>query len=138
MKITLETTDSLQHYTAKNEDGKSIQLSGDGTAAGPMQAVLMALAGCSTIDIVMILERMRQDVSDIKVEVEGTRREEIPRIYTDIHLHYKVFGNVKEKKVQQALDLSLEKYCSVSKMLEKTAKITGSFEVINEKEDNQV
>ena len=130
MKITLSTTDSLQHYVAKNEDGHTVNLSGDGTAAGPMQTVLMAVAGCSTIDIVMILEKMRQGLTKIEVEVEGTRREEIPRIYTQIHLHYKIYGKVKENKAQQAMDLSLEKYCSVSKMLEKTAAISGSFEII--------
>ena len=132
MKITLETNNSLKKYIAKNEDGHEVHLSGDGSAAGPMQAVLMAVAGCSTIDIAMILEKMRQDVKDIKVEVEGTRREEIPRVYTDIHIHYKIIGDVKEKKAEQAVTLSLEKYCSVSKMLEKAAKITSSFEVLEE------
>lgn len=132
MKITLEATDSLQHYTAKNEAGHSINMSGDGTAAGPMQVVLMALAGCSTIDMVMILEKMRQKVKDIKVEVDGTRREEIPRVYTKIHMHYKIYGTVKDKKAEQAVALSIEKYCSVSKMLESTVEVTGSFEVIEE------
>jgi putative redox protein len=130
MKITLETTDYLQHFVAKNESGHSIQLSGDGTATGPMQAVLMAVAGCSTIDIVMILEKMRQEVKDIKVEVKGTRRDEIPRLYTKINLHYKIYGNVKAKKAEQAIASSLETYCSVSKMLEKEVEITGTFEII--------
>lgn len=130
MKITLETTDSLNRYIAKNEAGHSIQLSGDGTATGPMQAVLMAVAGCSTIDIVMILEKMRQEVKDIKVEVEGTRREEIPKVYTKINLHYKIYGKVKPKKAEQAVISSLETYCSVAKMLEKEVEITGTFEII--------
>jgi len=130
MKITLETNNSLKKYIAKNEDGHEVHLSGDGSAAGPMQTIVMAVAGCSTIDIVMILEKMRQKVTDVKVEVDGTRREEIPRVYTNIHMHYKIYGEVKEKKAEQAVDLSLEKYCSVSKMLEKTATITSSFEVI--------
>ena len=133
MKITLETNNSLKNYIAKNEDGHEVYLSGDGSAAGPMQTILMAMAGCSTIDIVMILEKMRQDVKDVKVEVEGTRREEIPRVYTDIHVHYKIYGKVKEKKAEQAVALSLEKYCSVSLMIEKAAKITSSFEVLEAK-----
>ncbi len=132
MKITLETTDSLQHYVATNEAGHSIQLSGDGTATGPMQAVLMAIAGCSTIDIVMILERMRQDVKDIKVDVVGTRREEIPRVYTKINLHYKIYGKVKSKKAAQAVESSLQTYCSVAKMLEKEVEIKGTFEIIED------
>lgn len=104
-------------------------LGGDGSAVGPMQAVLMATAGCSTIDIVMILEKMKQPLEDIQVEVDGKRREKIPRVYTHIHLHYKLKGDLSEKKVQRAVELSLGKYCSVSKMLEKSVEITSSFEI---------
>ena len=131
MKITLEASDNLEQYIAKNEAGHEVHLSGDGTATGPMQAVLMAIAGCSTIDIVMILKKMRQDLRDIKVEVEGTRRDEIPRVYTRIHMHYKIYGSVKEVKAKQAVALSIEKYCSVSKMLEKAAEISTSFEILS-------
>lgn len=135
MKITLKSSDeTLDHYTATNEKGHEMQLSGDGTSVGPMESVLMAAAGCSTIDIVMILKKMRQDLKHIEVEVEGTRRDEIPRTYTAIHLHYKIYGQVKEKKAAQAVELSLEKYCSVSKMLELAAKITSSFELIESPE----
>ncbi len=134
MKVTLETSDSLDHYIAKNEAGHEVHLGNNGVATGPMQAVLMAIAGCSTIDIVMILKKMRQDLKDIKVEIEGTRQDEIPRVYTKIHMHYKIFGMVKEVKAKQAIDLSIEKYCSVSKMLEKAAEISTSFEIIETEE----
>jgi len=130
MKVKLERLNKGSHFKATNEDGHSIELSGEGNAVGPMQSLLMAAAGCSTIDIVMILEKMRQPLEDINVAVEGTRREEIPRTYTDIHLHYILKGDLKEKKVEQAINSSLEKYCSVSLMLEKAAKITSSFEII--------
>jgi putative redox protein len=133
MKVTLKSTDNLDHFTATNEAGQSIALSGDGSAPGPMQVVLMAMAGCSTIDIVMILKKMRQEVSHIEVEVDGTRRDEVPKIYTDIHLHYRIYGQVKAAKAEQAVAMSLEKYCSVSIMLEKVAKITSSFEVLSAK-----
>jgi len=132
MKVKLERLNKGSHFKATNEEGHSLELSGEGNAVGPMQAVLMAAAGCSTIDIVMILEKMRQPLEDIDVEVEGTRREEIPRTYTDIHLHYILKGDLKEKKVEQAINSSLEKYCSVSLMLEKAAKITSSFEIIKD------
>ena len=128
-KIKLKSTDNLDHYTATNEKGHSIAMSGDGSATGPMQAVLMAVAGCSVIDIVMILKKMRQNLEHIEVEVDGQHREEIPRIYTSIHLHYILYGDLKENKVQQSIDLSIEKYCSVSFMLEKSAKISTSFEI---------
>ena len=130
MKVALKSSDNLDHFTATNEAGHSIALSADGSATGPMQAVLMAVAGCSTIDLVMILKKMRQPIEHIEVDVDGTRREEIPRTYTGIHLHYKIYGKVKEKKVKQAVELSLEKYCSVSLMLKKSADITSSFEIV--------
>jgi len=95
-----------------------------------MNTVLMAIAGCSTIDIVMILEKMRQDIKDVKVQVEGTRQDEIPRVFTGIHMHYQLFGKIKDKKAEQAVALSIEKYCSVSKMLEKAATVTTSYEII--------
>ncbi len=131
MKVTLERINDSKHFKGSNDEGQTLELSGDGNAVGPMQSVLMAAAGCSTIDIVMILEKMRQPLDDIKVEVEGTRREEIPRVFTDIHLHYICYGDLKENKVKQAIDMSLEKYCSVSLMLDKAAKVTSSYEIVN-------
>ncbi len=130
MKVTLETAETLDQFIAKTDTGHEVRLSGDGTAAGPMQTVLMAIAGCSTIDIVMILKKMRQDLKDIKVDVEGTRQEEIPRVFTKIHMHYKIYGEIKDKKAEQAVALSIEKYCSVSKMLEKAAEVSTSYEII--------
>ncbi len=130
MKINLKNGNSLEHFVATNDKGHKIELSGDGSAVGPMQSVLMAVAGCSTIDIVMILKKMKQPLEGIEVEVEAERREEIPRIFTKINLHYKISGDVNPDKVKRAMELSLEKYCSVSKMLEKTAEITGSYEVV--------
>ncbi len=129
MKVTLERLNDSKHFKGTNEEGHSLELSGDGNTVGPMQSVLMAAAGCSTIDIVMILEKMRQPLDDIKVEVKGTRREEIPRVFTDIHMHYICYGDLKENKVKQAIDMSLEKYCSVSLMLGKAATVTSSFEI---------
>lgn len=129
MKIQLKNTDNLDHFIATNDDGKEIHLSADGTSVGPMQSVLMAIAGCSTIDIVMILKKMKQDLQNIEVEVTADRREEIPRTFTKINLHYILHGELKEKKVQQAINSSLEKYCSVSKMIEKSAEITSSYEI---------
>ena len=130
-KIKLKNTGSLDQFECFNEAGHSIKLSGDGTAVGPMESLLMAVAGCSTIDIVMILKKMRQKIAKIEVEVDGTRREEIPRIYTDIKLHFKCYGPLKEKKVEQAINLSLEKYCSVSLILNQTADISATYEIID-------
>ncbi len=134
MKIQLSNEGSLHSFVATNEKGHQVKLSGDGTATGPMESVLMAIAGCSTIDIVMILEKMRQPLENIDVKVEAERREEIPRTFTDIKLHYILTGNLKVAKVEQAINSSLEKYCSVSKMIEKSAAITSSYEIVESKE----
>lgn len=132
MKVSLKSGETLNSFVATNDKGHEVKLSGNGTATGPMESVLMAIAGCSTIDIVMILEKMRQPLINIEVEVEAERREEIPRTFTKINLHYKLFGDLKVKKVEQAINSSLDKYCSVSKMIEKSAEITSSYEIIND------
>ena len=130
MKVSLKSGETLNSFVATNDKGHEVKLAGDGSAVGPMQSVLMAIAGCSTIDIVMILEKMRQPLEHIEVEVEAERREEIPRTFTKVNLHYKLTGGLKEKKVEQAINSSLEKYCSVSKMIEKSAEITSSYEIV--------
>lgn len=130
MKVSLKSGDTLDSFVASNSKGHQVHLSGDGSAAGPMESVLMAIAGCSTIDIVMILKKMRQPLENIEVEVEAERREEIPRTFTKINLHYRLQGELKEKKVEQAINSSLDKYCSVSKMIEKSADISSTYEIV--------
>lgn len=128
MKVTL-TSDDLKTFHGVNIKEQSITL-GNGNAVGPMEGVLLSAAGCSTIDIVMILEKMRQPLESIEVEVEGKRREEIPRIFTHMHLHYILRGNLKDKKVKEAVDLSIEKYCSVVIMLAKAVEVSTSYEIV--------
>ena len=128
MKVTLNSTD-LKTFHGSNANEQTITL-GNGNAVGPMESVLLSAAGCSTIDIVMILERMRQKLESIEVEVEGTRAEEIPRVFTHIHLHYILKGKLKEKKVKEAVDLSINKYCSVVLMLANSVEITSSYEIV--------
>jgi putative redox protein len=94
-----------------------------------MESVLMALAGCSAIDVEMILKKMRQDCKDIKVEVEATRADAVPAVFTKIHMNFVIIGDVKPEKVQQAVEMSLTQYCSVAKMLEKSVEITWKAEV---------
>ncbi len=128
-KVTLHTAENLEKMVCRNENGNEIVL-GLKDHVGPMQAVLMSIAGCSTIDIIMILQKMRQEVIDIKVSVDGTRAEEHPKVYTHVHVHYTLYGKIKEAKAKEAIDLSLEKYCSVSLMIAKSAEIKSSFEVV--------
>ena len=129
MTIKLESTHGPLNYKGTNERGQSIQLSGDQAAVSPMESVLMAVAGCSSIDVEMILKKMRQDLQKMEVEVNAERATEAPKVFTSIHIHYILHGDLKEEKVKQAIDLSMEKYCSVSIMLKKSVEITHSFEI---------
>lgn len=126
-------------FTAKNEKGLSINFDapipngGEETALSPMENVLASLAACSSYHVVSILRKKRQDFSDYSVEMTANRRDEPPRIFTDIHLKYIIKGkNVKGEAVESAIKLSEEKYCSVGGMLKNAAKITSSYEIIKE------
>jgi putative redox protein len=130
MKIQLTSTADESQYIGMNERGQQILLSGNQSAVSPMEAVLMAASACSTIDVELLLKKMRQDVSRVEVHTEGTRAEAVPAVFTSIHIHYRIFGNIREEKAVKAVAMSLEKYCSVSIMLSATVAITHSVEVI--------
>jgi putative redox protein len=103
------------------------------TAASPMELLLISLGGCTGADVFSILQKKRQQVTSYAIEVRGQRRDEHPRIYTDIEIIHFVKGhNVDEKAVAQAIELSETKYCSVSAMLSATAKITTRYEIEQE------
>lgn len=138
--ITVKRLNDAVHMEATNEDGVTIQIDGSPDVGGinggfrPMQMLLAAAAGCSTIDIVGILKKQKQNPDDITVEVTADRQKvDTYSEFKAIHMHYIFTGNVDEKKAERAIDLSVNKYCSVSKALEKTAKITTSFEIISNK-----
>jgi putative redox protein len=98
------------------------------TANSPMELVLLALCGCTASDVIGILRKKREPFTGLEVRAKGDRAEGYPAVYTSIHLTYKVRGQVGAKAMEDAVRLSKEKYCSVSAMLEKTAKITYSIE----------
>lgn len=112
-----------------------------GTASGPegrtpgpspMELVLIGTGGCSAYDVVHILERGREAVEDCVVELDADRAEKEPRVFTRIHMHFVVKGRgLSPAKVERAISLSIEKYCSASAMLAKTATITHDFEVVD-------
>jgi putative redox protein len=138
MKISIERLNDAVHMEASNEDGATLQMDGTDAIGGinggfrPMQMLLAAAGGCSAIDVVGILKKQRQNPDDLKIEVTGDRVDvEEYSEFKSIHIHFTLKGNhLDEKKVARAIDLSLNKYCSVSKTLEKTAKITSSFEIV--------
>jgi len=100
----------------------------------PMEMMLMGLGGCTAMDVLSMLKKQRQNVTDCVIEVEGTRRDEHPKVFTEIHVHYIITGrDLKESLVKRAVDLSAETYCSVSQMLGKAAKITHDYETVEER-----
>jgi putative redox protein len=105
---------------------------GHGTGMRPMELLLLGMGGCTSFDIVEILKKARQDITDCVVEISAERSDEVPKVFTKIHVHYKVTGkNLKESHVKRAVELSTEKYCSASIMLGKSAEIIHDYEVIN-------
>lgn len=136
MEINLKRIDDAYHMEATNENGNVVYTDGSPAIGGsnkamrPMQMLLTALAGCSSIDVIMILKKQRQQLDDIKINIKGEREKEgDANVFKKIHVHYDLFGELKETKVEQAIRFSMEKYCSVSKMVEKTAEITWSYEI---------
>lgn len=136
MKITVKRLNDAYLMEAQNEEGASIRLDtskehgATEVAFRPMQLLLAGIGSCSMIDIVDILKKQRQSLQHIEVSVEGEReKEKVPSLFETIHLHYVLHGEIEENKAKQAVQLSMEKYCSVAKTLEKTAQITYSFEI---------
>lgn len=120
-------------FVGESESGHKIVLDGDnpGTAPSPMEMVLLSAATCSAIDVVSILEKAKQTVDDVWVEIEAERAETVPKVFTSIHLKFVVKGvDVGEKHVARAVSLSADKYCSVAKMLEASVKISHNFEIL--------
>lgn len=101
------------------------------TASTPMELVLIALCGCTASDVVGILRKKREPFTHLEVRAEGERAKGYPAVYTEIKLVYRIGGKVSRKAVEDAVRLSEEKYCSVSAMLQKTAKITFEIEILD-------
>ncbi|EHR78009.1 stress-inducible protein, OsmC/Ohr family [Thermococcus litoralis DSM 5473] len=119
-------------FEALTEEGGKILFGEKGIS--PMKTLLLSVAGCTAIDVVMILQKMREPLEDLEVEISGERREEHPKIYTKVHIHYKIYGNVNEEKAKRAIELSQEKYCSASAHLKLSGtEVTYSYEIIREK-----
>ena len=106
-----------------------VESGGQGTAASPMELVLLGLIGCTGVDVTSILVKMKEPLMGLEVSADYERAAEHPKVYTRIHLKYTVKGTVNEKKLQRAIKLSENTYCSVSAMLGKTAEITSEYDL---------
>lgn len=131
MKVELKRVNDAVHFEASSPsstvkvhiDG-SPEIGGQGLGVRPMEMVLMALASCSSLDLVSILKKQKQDVSDFSVSVDAERREQIPSVFTKIHMTFKLSGTIDPAKAERAAELAVKKYCSVHDML-----VAGGVEI---------
>ncbi len=122
-----------QRFNGIASSGHTIVVDGDKAAGNsPMELVLIGLCGCTGYDVVSILQKKREPFTSLEVRAEAERAAEPPSVYTDIMLIYRIGGKVSRKAAEDAVRLSKEKYCSVSAMLQKTAKITVQIEYVDE------
>ena len=138
MKATVKWLDNMS-FVGESGSGHSVVMDGPPESGGrnlgvrPMEMVLLGMGGCTAFDVVMILQRGRQAITDCHVELEAERADEAPRVFTRIHAHYVVKGNnLDAKKVERAVNMTAEKYCSVSIMLAATVEITHDFEIVED------
>lgn len=124
-------------FVGESGSGHSVVLDGSPEHGGrnlgirPMEMLLIGLGGCTAFDVVLMLQKSRQNVVDVEVSLDAERALDVPHVFTDIKAHFKVWGtDLSEKHVERAVNLSAEKYCSATKMLEKTATIHYTWEII--------
>lgn len=136
MKIELIRKNDAFHFNAFNEAGNALAMDANAAIGGqekgfrPMETLLAGLGGCSAIDVLQILKKQRQHVAHCSISIEATREEgkEIS-VFKTIQVHFRLSGTLQAEKVEKALSLSFEKYCSVAAILEKTANIEYSYEI---------
>ncbi|MGB3917880.1 OsmC family protein [Thiothrix litoralis] len=135
MKARVKWLDNMS-FVGESGSGHSVVMDGAPEFGGrnlgmrPMEMLLLGLGGCSSFDVVLILQKSKQQVLDCEVLIEAERADKDPKVFTRIHLHFVVSGrNLSPEKVERAVKLSAEKYCSASIMLGKTAEITHDFEL---------
>jgi len=104
---------------------------GSDSGVRPIELLLIGLGGCTSMDVISMLKKMRQPVTNFEVDITAERGEEHPKVFTEIHIHYIIHGSgIAKDKVERAIELSETKYCGVSAMLRETAKITSDYEII--------
>jgi putative redox protein len=136
MNVRVKWMDNMT-FVGESASGHAVVMDGPpdqggrNIAARPMEMVLLGMGGCTAFDVVSILRKARQAVTGCQVEIKAERADAVPAVFTRIHVHYAVSGkDLAEKHVERAVQLSAEKYCSVTVMLSKTAEITHDYEVI--------
>ena len=136
MNISVEWIDGML-MVGKSDSGHAIvmdgppEIGGENLGVRPMEMLLLGMTGCTVIDVISTLKKMREDVVDCQTQVSADRSEEYPKVFTNIHVHFVFRGKqLNPSKVDKAIKLSAEKYCSASIMIGKTAIITHDYEII--------
>ncbi len=136
MKVRIKWLEGVA-FVAETETSHAFVMDGSPEGGGrnlgprPMETVLAGTGGCTAYDVVSILRKARQDVTDVAIEMDADRATTDPKVFTRIHMHFVVKGhNVKRDAVERAISMSAEKYCSATAMLAKTAEVTHDFEII--------
>ena len=120
-----------ERFLGTATSGHSVVVDGESkTASGPMELVLIGLCSCTAVDVVNILTKKREPFTSVEVLADTERASESPRVYTKIKLTYRIGGKVARKAIEDAIGLSIEKYCSVEAMLKKTAEVTYEIEMV--------
>lgn len=137
MKCRIKWLDHMS-FVGESDSGHSVVMDSGPDSGGrdlgirPMEMLLLGLGGCTSIDVVSILHKSRQPVSDCVAEIEAERASEVPKVFTRIHVHFIVSGKgLDPVKVGRAVELSATKYCSASLMLAKAAEVTHDFEIVD-------
>ncbi|WP_423147652.1 OsmC family protein [Rubrolithibacter danxiaensis] len=123
MKVELKRLNDAVHFEASGSGSVKVhidgspEIGGQGLGVRPMELVLAALASCSSLDLVSILKKQRQEVKDFTVSAQGDRADKIPAVFTKIHLDFKLSGDIDQAKAEKAAELAVKKYCSVHDML---------------------
>ena len=137
MKATLDWKDGLA-FAGTADSKHSVIIDGPPESGGantgfrPMEMMLLSVGSCSAMDVMHILKKSRQEVTDCRIEIEGTRADTEPKVFTDIHVHFVVTGNnLNEKHVARAVELSAEKYCSASIMLQDSVNMSHGYTVVD-------
>ncbi len=135
MEINLSRKSGKFNFEATNEDGFTVELDanpaigGEGKGFRPMEMMLVGLGGCSGIDMVNILTKQKEVIADIKIAINATRRSEEPPIFEVIDIQFNLVGDLNQQKVERALALTFDKYCSVANILGRSAKINFSYTI---------
>ncbi len=136
MKCRVKWLDHMT-FVGESDSGHAVVMDAAPESGGrnmgvrPMEMLLLGLGGCTAFDVVMILKKSRQAIVDCEVKIDSDRAQEVPKVFTRIHVHFIISGTrLDATKVDKAVKLSAEKYCSASKMLSETAEITHDFEIV--------